>query len=31
LQDVTLGAPDLEDLFAAYYREEGPAEKEGRS
>jgi ABC-2 type transport system ATP-binding protein len=25
LQDVTIGAPDLEDLFAAYYREDAPA------
>ncbi|HKQ48780.1 MAG TPA: ABC transporter ATP-binding protein [Phycisphaerae bacterium] len=32
LQDVAIGAPDLEDLFAAYYREDTPAPgKEARS
>jgi ABC-2 type transport system ATP-binding protein len=31
LQDVKIGSPDLEDLFAAYYREDRPtAEKEVR-
>jgi beta-exotoxin I transport system ATP-binding protein len=32
VQDVTIGAPDLEDLFAAYYRVDAPAAgKEARS
>lgn len=32
VQDVRIGAPDLEDLFAAYYREDGPvANEEARS